>query len=97
MQKIKEVGIVSLAKIMAIIYAFFGLIVGIFISLSSVFGVEASPEISQLQGVGFFAIIIFPIIYGLIGGFSGIASGFFFNMAVNWVGPLQVKIVQSQE
>ena len=40
MQRIKEIGIISLAKIMCCIYAFFGLVVGIFIALTKMVGFE---------------------------------------------------------
>jgi hypothetical protein len=97
MQRIKEVGIVSLAKIMGVIYAIFGLLMGLFIVVAKAVGIEASGEMGQLQAVGNFAVVIFPIIYGLIGALSGLATGFFFNLAVMWVGPLEVRIVQGQE
>ena len=96
MQRIKEVGIVSLAKIMAVIYGFFGLLTGIYINLSRFMGIEAPAETSQIQSVGAMAVVIFPVIYAALGGLSGLASGFFFNLAVKWVGPLEVKIYQSQ-
>jgi len=97
MQRIKEVGIVSLAKIMAVIYGFFGLLTGIYINVSRFLGIEVPTEASQVQSVGTWAVLIFPVIYAILGGLSGLASGFFFNLAAKWVGPLEVKIYQAQE
>jgi len=97
MQRIKQVGILSLAKIMGVIYGMFGFVIGLVVAVSKAFGVQASGEAGQMQAVGYFAVLIFPVIYGLIGAFSGLASGFFFNTAINWVGPLEIKIVQAQE
>jgi hypothetical protein len=97
MQRIKAVGIISLAKIMAVIYAFFGLLTGIYINLSRFAGIAPTEEATQIQSVGALAVVVFPVIYALLGGLSGLASGFFFNLAVKWVGPLEVGIFQALE
>ena len=97
MQRIRKIGIISLAKIMAVIYGLFGVLMGLFVVISKILGIEATGEGAQLQAAGYAAIIIFPLLYALIGAVSGLVSGYFFNLAVNWVGPLELKIVQTQE
>jgi hypothetical protein len=92
--KIVNVGIISLAKILGVLYGLFGLIVGFFIALSSLLGIQAGGEMGQAQAMGPAAIIILPVIYALIGAISGLISAFFFNLAAKWMGPLEVNVAE---
>ncbi|HLF17931.1 MAG TPA: hypothetical protein VI749_03440 [Candidatus Omnitrophota bacterium] len=94
--QIKRLGIVSLAKIMAVLYGLFGLLMGLFVSLMKALGIEATGEAAQLQSVGFAAIIIFPIVYALIGAVSGLLTAFFFNLVVGWTGGLEMEILEKK-
>jgi len=78
---IKKVGVLSLANVFAILNLFFGLLIGILITLVSFF----FPELLNIKGdfsfiVGPFSIIIFPIVLGIMGWFSGLISGLFYNL-----------------
>ena len=94
--QIKRLGVVSLAKIMAILYGLFGLLMGLFVSLMKAFGIEAAGEAAQLQQVGFAAVIIFPVLYALIGAVSGLFTAFFFNLVVGWTGGLECEILEKK-
>jgi len=43
-------------------------------------------------GMGFGAIIFFPLIYGLIGGVFAAISAALYNLVAGWVGGLDVDI-----
>ncbi|UCC79022.1 MAG: hypothetical protein JSW64_12190 [Candidatus Zixiibacteriota bacterium] len=95
---VKSLGLFSLAKIMGITYAFFGFIVGLFFSFFALMGailgatLEDSPEplIGMIFGVG--SVILFPILYGLLGFIGGIITAGIYNLVAKWVGGLEIEL-----
>jgi len=43
-------------------------------------------------GMGFSAILIFPIMYGIVGGIGGAIGASIYNLVAGWVGGLEVDI-----
>ena len=64
MQKVKRIGVLSLAKILGLLYAVLGLIFGALFAVLSLFGFGAG-ETGLFFGTA--SIIIFPILYGIMG------------------------------
>ena len=81
--RIKRVGIISLANLSAIINLFFGLILGILVTLSSLLIPKATSVSVTSAGltIGPLAIIIFPVISGIFGWISGFIGGVVYNLA----------------
>lgn len=78
---IKKIGVLSLANLFAVLNLFFGLIVGIFVTLVLLL----FPEQLTVGGIAAFlispfSIIIFPILFGIMGWFSGLIVGLFYNL-----------------
>ena len=92
--KLMHIHMISLAKIIAVVNGMFGVILGFFILISKMLGVELQGDAGQLQSYGFWAIIILPVTYSLIGALSGVAFAFFVNTATKWVGPLQIDVAE---
>jgi len=92
--RLMRVNMISLAKIIAIVYALFGVIMGCFVAVSKIMGIQLTGEAAQLQNFGVGAIVILPIIYALIGAVSGLVSAFFFNTAIKWAGPLEIDVAE---
>ena len=100
MATVKSISPGSAFKIGLVVYAIFGLVVGIFMalfsmmigSLGSMVG-NAAPG-ARLLGFGFGvgSIIIVPIMYGIIGGIGGAIGALLYNLAAGWVGGLEVDI-----
>ena len=90
---IKKVGAISLAKILGILYAFIGLILGAFLSLFGFVGAVLAPKGAGIFGIlfGVGAIVFLPIIYGLMGFVSGLVLAGLFNMVTSMVGGLEVE------
>ena len=101
MATVKRIAPGSAFKVGMVVYAFLGLIVGICValfsmvagSLGSLAGDGGVPGARALGfGFGFSAIIIFPILYGIIGGIGGVIGAAVYNLAAGWVGGLEVDI-----
>jgi hypothetical protein len=93
MRKIKRIGVLSLGKILGIIYALFGFIGGAILSLVAITGISMSNGGAGLGiafGIG--AIIILPIIYGVLGFISGILCGAIYNLAALWMGGIEIEV-----
>lgn len=97
MATLKRVGVVSLAKIMGCLYALIGLIVGAVFSLFSLVGVVAADTggdrvAAMLFGAG--AVIIFPLMYGILGFISGLLIAALYNVCASAVGGLEIELDQ---
>lgn len=95
---IRRIGVLSVAKISAAIYAAIGLIFGLFVSLFSMLGVAASMGggmhdagmLGALFGVG--AIVMMPLFYGAMGFIIGVISAFIYNLAAGFVGGIEIEV-----
>jgi hypothetical protein len=100
MATVKRVGPGSAFKIGLVMYAILGLVLGIFMAILSMvagtlgsLGESAAPGAKLLGfGLGFGAIIIFPIGYGVIGGIFAAIGAAIYNLVAGWVGGLEVDI-----
>ncbi len=93
---VRRIGVISMARIMAIIYSMIGLIVGTVFSLIAVTGEAlgspiggSSRLIETMMGIG--AIILFPILYGLIGFVAGVLTGAIYNLASRIIGGIVLE------
>lgn len=96
---IKQIGVFSSGKIIGLIYALIGLLIGglfsLFALISSAIGLAASGGeteawIGALFGVG--AVIIFPIFYGVLGFVGGLLSALLYNLVAGLVGGLEIEV-----
>ena len=90
---IKKIGILSLAKLETILMAIFGLLLGIFYAiLAAVIGTgETLTDITLIQ-FGWLSIIIFPVIYAILGFVTGIIGGWLYNVIAGWVGGIELEL-----
>lgn len=94
---LKRIGVLSLAKIMGVLYAAIGLIVGFFVSFAAVIGSmigsslegTTEPLVGLFLGIG--AIFFFPILYGVLGFIGGIITAAIYNFVVRFTGGLELE------
>ncbi|MGB7539046.1 MAG: hypothetical protein WBM17_10935 [Anaerolineales bacterium] len=108
MVRIHRIGIFSLGKVSAILYALFGLLGGLLMSamslLSMIFSGSSRSAYSSYSSyggsssiigivTGLGAIVCLPILYGVMGFIGGIISAFFMNLALKYAGGLEIEAV----
>jgi hypothetical protein len=102
---VKSVGVLSVGKVFACLYALLGLIVGAIFSLlalaSALAGAAAggAPPEAQLSGVvalllGAGAIIIMPILYGLGGFVGGMIAALLYNVVAAIAGGIEIELTE---
>ena len=94
MKKIKKVGVLSLGKIMGLIYAILGLVFGCFFTFFSMVGMVLSQSsegfMPLLFGIG--AIFFMPILYGLGGFLFGMLGAVLYNWVAGWIGGIEIEL-----
>jgi hypothetical protein len=97
---VRRVGPGSAFKVGLVLYALLGLALGICMALVSMvagtlapLGQTAVPGAKLLGfGMGFGAIIFFPLLYGLFGGVFAAIGAALYNVVAGWVGGIEVDI-----
>ena len=94
MAVLNRIGPVSAFKIGLVSYAFLGLIAGVFCSLIALTGASFAPHahIPFARTVGIMAVILCPIVYGIIDGIAAVISAVIYNLASGWVGGVEIEI-----
>jgi hypothetical protein len=94
MTVLKRIDPASAFKVGMVAYGIVGFILGVICSFIAVAGVRFAPHARMpfMGRVGVFAIIVCPIVYGIIGGIGGVIGAGIYNLASGWVGGLEVDI-----
>jgi chromate transport protein ChrA len=98
MHIVKSVGVLSVAKILGMMYACMGLILAPFLLLIGVMASALGQQKNPLAG--FFSVgiaVLMPIFYGLMGFIVGLLGALLYNLFARWVGGFELQLeVQSQ-
>jgi len=94
--EIKRIDVFSCARVAAILYALLGLIFGGLFSLFAVAGVALQTGESEDAALGMLfgagAIVIMPIMYGVLGGISVAIGAALYNLVAGMVGGIEVEL-----
>ncbi|MBZ5596879.1 MAG: hypothetical protein LAN83_01040 [Acidobacteriia bacterium] len=91
---VKRIGPASAFKVGLVSYGLLGLIAGVFCSLIALAGISFAPHARMpfAGAIGVFAVILCPIVYGIIGGVASVIGALIYNLASGWVGGVEVEI-----
>jgi hypothetical protein len=94
MTVLKRISPASAFKVGLVAYGIVGFILGVFCSLIAVAGVRFAPHARMpfMGRVGVFAVIVCPIVYGIMGGIAATIGAAIYNLVAGWVGGLEVDI-----
>ncbi len=100
--RLRHIAVVQFALVAAVLYGLIGILIGLvwWLVLSPIMmaGVKSSgvsaPGVAAMSGLGFFAIIFFPIMYGIIGFIAGLLYAALYNLAARWTGGFELTLDQ---
>jgi hypothetical protein len=93
MTVLKHVGVLSLAKIMALIGLVVGLIIGICYGVLYYVLAPVMPGYHPFRAFGGLAIVILSLVLGAVGGFvHGAVMAFLYNVFAGWVGGVEIEL-----
>ena len=95
--QLKRIGPLSAGKVMGILYAAMGLLMGLLTTVMSLFTTSLMgdtlgdyPLVSLIFGVG--SVIVMPIFYGVMGFVMGLVGAFLYNVVAGAVGGIELHI-----
>lgn len=93
MQIVKSVGVMSVAKIMGLIYGCLGLVFAPFFLLIGLLGSLAGQHRTPFAGAfGVIFALLMPILYGLMGFLMGAIGGGLYNLFAKLVGGFELEL-----
>jgi hypothetical protein len=93
---VRRIGVVSVGKIYGAISAAIGLLVGMAFAIASTVGAGLSGDEGAVFGAffGFGAIVLFPIVYGVMGFLGGMLGAALYNVFAGAVGGVSVELTE---
>ncbi len=88
--RIRNINPVQLGLVYATLYALLGIFFGFVIAIISM----SAPQLGAagMPHFGWFAIVIFPLLYGAFGFIAGIIVAFFYNIVAGWTGGIEITL-----
>lgn len=101
--KLRRIGVMSAAKLAGLMYALIGLIIGLIVALFSMIGAGMIASAQHEAGMpswvgaafGVGAIIVLPILYGILGFIGGAITAAVYNVVAGISGGLELEFDQS--
>lgn len=99
--RLRRIGLRSIFLLFLVLYGGVGLAVGVGLYLLSTTGL-VGPEITETVGMtvldrlGLWQMLLFPVLYGLVGGLAGMVGGALYNLAAAVTGGLRLDLEGSR-
>lgn len=91
MKTIKKVSAISVAKLLGLMQAVIGFVLGLFMFIAAVFSnFNGEGAIGLIFGIA--APIFLPILYGLMGWVTGYLFGALYNLFAKTIGGIKVEV-----
>lgn len=95
MKTVKSVGVMSVAKLEAVIMAIAGLIMGVLYAFASaslgVLGTVVGGSAGFLLGFGLLSIVVMPVLFAIMGFIAGAIGAFLYNIVAGKVGGIELE------
>ncbi len=95
--RLKNINPVQCGIVLAVMYAFLGIVFVVlmapFMALISTMGMNNQAG-NPFSSFGFAGLLVFPIMYGVLGFISGLLSAFIYNLVAGWTGGVEITLSQ---
>lgn len=91
--RIKSINPVQLAAVSAVLYAFIALIGALFFAFFASlipYGAFGMHGLGMGTGLGLFMIVLWPIVYGVLGFIGGLITALLYNLIAMWTGGIEL-------
>jgi hypothetical protein len=90
---IRKIDPLSAGKVVGLIQALVGLIVGLFLSLIAVVGIAIGGQNAFVGGLitGLGAVVMGPLSYGIMGFLAGVLGAFLYNLVSSMAGGIELE------
>jgi len=89
--EIRRISIRSAFKLAMVLYGLIGFLVGLVLAVATSQEAPPGSEPNLLTRLGFWAIAVFPVLYGLVGGITAAVAVALYNAGASLVGGLRVE------
>ncbi|MGM5484760.1 MAG: hypothetical protein ACQEP1_02710 [Nanobdellota archaeon] len=86
MKELKSLDPVSVAKVHGLIMVIVGLVFGLIAAAAS------TTVPMGINNIGAASIVIFPIMYGIIGFIGGLIFTWLYNLVAGWIGGIRIEL-----
>ncbi|MEM6978812.1 MAG: hypothetical protein AAF539_04025 [Planctomycetota bacterium] len=96
----RRVGVLSAAKICAVMYAIFGLLyglfVGVFMGLATLgnTGLDGSSAAAASVGISAVMFVMMPVMFAVFGFLGGGIAAVLYNLTARFVGGIQLELAE---
>jgi hypothetical protein len=100
--RLRHLSVVQFALVLAVLYALIGILIGLFwwlvvspvmiAGMKSGMGTATPSGFAMMTGLGIFAVIVFPIFYGIIGFIAGLIYAALYNLVAGWTGGIEMRL-----
>ena len=98
MTEIKRVGVLSLAKIIGLIYLVIGFMIWLFMGCFMLFGLMAQPTETPAEAMVLLCFVCFiPFFYGFMGFAGGAIIAAVYNLLAGRIGGIEVELAPAGE
>ena len=92
MVRLRSVGVLSSAKIFAVVHAAIGVLVGFILLVVGVVGAAVAPGHQKMGMIGFIVIaVLTPVFYAVLGFVMGAIWAFVYNLGAESIGGLELE------
>ncbi|GAC1359361.1 MAG: hypothetical protein NVSMB31_19720 [Vulcanimicrobiaceae bacterium] len=94
--RLKNINPIQCGIVLAVMYAFLGIVFVVLMApfMALMATMHLGGQGNPASSLGFAGLLIFPIIYGVLGFISGILSAFIYKLVAGWTGGVEITLSQ---